>query len=62
MGRRAARHDRPGDRAVGRRPETMVETGLLDWAGVADRMRPARADRAAGPATAGRSRSASRPT
>ena len=54
---------RPRDRAVGGRSETMVDTGLLDWAGVADRMsvRPA-PDRPARPATAGRSRSARRPT
>ena len=41
---------------------TMVDTGLLDWAGVADRMscRPAAIGRLEG--TAGRSRRASPPT
>ena len=43
--------------------QTMVDTGLLDWAGVADRMsaRPAR-DRPGRPTTAARSRSGRRPT
>ena len=42
---------------------TMVGTGLLDWAGVADRhVGRARRASAAWPATAARSRSASRPT
>ena len=49
--------------ALGVVAEAMVDTGLLDWAGVADRMsvRPG-ADRPPRRATAGRSRSASRPT
>ena len=43
--------------------EAMVDTGLLDWAGVADRMSVAPGRGSAGsPATAGRSRSARRPT
>ena len=49
MGRGGHRHDRAGDRPA-RRPAGHGHTGLLDWAGVADRMsvRPARIGRAAG--------------
>ena len=51
------RHARARDRAVGRAVETMVETGLLDWAGVADRMSVrAGAGSAGSAATASRSR------
>ena len=38
VGRRGQRHDRPGDRAARSCSAAMVDTGLLDWAGVADRM------------------------
>ena len=49
VGRRGHGHDRPGDRAAVVQ-QAMVDTGLLDWAGVADRMsvRPAAIGRLAG--------------
>ena len=63
VGRGRHRHARPGDRAVASSQQTMVETGLLDWAGVADRMSrpPAAIGRLAGHGRPHRGRRARQP-